>query len=611
MTKDTEKSPQTNEHIKSHLQNYLEYYKSLENPGYGVLITGAWGSGKTHQLKSLLSTEEMYYLSLFGTQTTDEVYSAVFAKMFPIKSMARAVANKADGTELEFPLAKFNVGGLVSGIAGAFLRDEVKADRVLVFDDLERSSIPIKDLLGVFNKYIEHHECRVVVIAHDEKISADLQETKEKVFGQTIQVEPRISEAFDHFAARPDTKEKTEIVRSLKDEILGTFEESETFSLRILKHTMEDLTRLFGTLSQAHRDNSAAMKELTLLFCALSLEIRAGRLKESDLIDRRGAIIRYQMERARSQADSNTPRIYTANDRYDKIDLGSQLLKDQTLTNILIKGIYIISEIHNSLDESLHFAKLTDLPPWLVFMKFDEVSDLESHKAAAQLIAQFDSREIDELGEMIHLFAIRFLLSGMDMISANFEETVIDCKKYLDDLLQQDRLSPDIHDTTYKEGFSAGYQGYAFWVEDAYRSHFSNVLEYLTSCRSKASKKLYPSIALELLRLVASDGALFARKISYTFSGGNTYARTDVLATIPPDDFVQEWMGSPPPNWGYISRGLEQRYAGGELDSSLKAEKGWLIKVISSLDHQHRQAKGIRKKRIERIVSRSLRGACQ
>ncbi|MDP9653656.1 UNVERIFIED_ORG: hypothetical protein J2W87_001565 [Pseudomonas putida] len=591
----------------SHLRTYLEYYKQLENPGYGVLITGAWGAGKTHQIKTILTETEIYYISLFGTQTTEEIYAAVYAKMFPIKALARDAAGKTDGTEIEISFAKINLGGIVSGIASALLREQVNNDRILVFDDLERSSIPTKDILGVFNKYVEHHGCRVVVIAHDEKISAALQDTKEKVFGQTIEVIPQISDAFDSFTERLKDHETRNTIRLMKSEILNIFQQSETYSLRILRHTLEDLGRLFKTLSQTHKSNSTAVRELSFLFFAASLEVRSGRLKESDLIGRDQSLIRFQMQRAREKDNLNTPRIYTANNRYDSIDLGNQIIKDQALINILIKGNYIESEIHDSLNESLHFIKADDLPPWLVFMKFDEISDNQSNAAAEKLIAQFKEREIDNLGELLHLFALRFLLSDMAMIPADFTQTEIDCKEYLDDLLTQDRLQSDLNSTKlFGFEFSHGYNGYAFWVQDNYKTHFNNVIAHLTTSRSLAAKKLFPTLAKDLLKLVATDGAEFARHISHTFSGNNIFARIDILPFIEPSDFVQEWMGSAPQNWQYISRGLEQRYIGGELQSILQSEKKWLQEVTELLDREHKKASGIRKKRIERILPKTL-----
>ncbi|HDV3379977.1 TPA: hypothetical protein RH130_004276, partial [Escherichia coli] len=38
-----------NEHIKQALSNYI----IEDNPGYAVMITGRWGTGKTYTVKSL------------------------------------------------------------------------------------------------------------------------------------------------------------------------------------------------------------------------------------------------------------------------------------------------------------------------------------------------------------------------------------------------------------------------------------------------------------------------------------------------------------------------------------------------------------------------------
>ncbi|WP_456027181.1 hypothetical protein [Pseudomonas capeferrum] len=245
-------------------------------------------------------------------------------------------------------------------------------------------------------------------------------------------------------------------------------------------------------------------------------------------------------------------------------------------------------------------------------MKFDEVDDAQSTVAATKLKEQFDTREIKDPGEILHLFALRFLLSDMEVISEDFAQTEIDCKKYIDELLAKDELIPDINSSNAWGGeFSHGYKGYMFWIQDNYRSHFGRVNDYLVIARAHATKKLFPLIAQELLKLVGTDGAKFAQLVSPTFAGNNIYARIDILSSIEPSDFVQEWMGSAACNWQPISRALERRYEGGELESVLKNEKKWLSEVIGILDSQHRRAAGVRKKRIERILPQSLREAAK
>ena len=43
------------------LTSYLDYYKSLERPGFALLVTGAWGSGKTFQVTAALDESESCY----------------------------------------------------------------------------------------------------------------------------------------------------------------------------------------------------------------------------------------------------------------------------------------------------------------------------------------------------------------------------------------------------------------------------------------------------------------------------------------------------------------------------------------------------------------------
>ncbi len=75
--------------MTSHLNEYLDFYKEREFPGYAVLVTGEWGTGKTFQVKQALKEYERYYVSLFGLQTADDVHFAMLAEMDPNLAKAR------------------------------------------------------------------------------------------------------------------------------------------------------------------------------------------------------------------------------------------------------------------------------------------------------------------------------------------------------------------------------------------------------------------------------------------------------------------------------------------------------------------------------------------
>lgn len=278
----------------SNLKKYLDYYRIRKEPRYAVLVTGDWGTGKTYQVRQAMPDEEAYYVSLFGLNSSDDVVAAVYTAMFPGKAWVKKIANSVGDMTAEVPgLGSLAVSGLTSGLVGAFLRQEVRNDKPIIFDDLERCGLGVKETLGIINLYVEHHGCCVVVIAHDQRLAEGFSEAKEKIFGQTIRVEPQVLAAFDDFhSALPAGSEK-DFVATQRDNMIGVFSESGVQSLRILRHVIEDLSRLIGTLSKEHLANDQAMVELVRLFCAFDIEWRAGRLEPEDLSQRRASEFGY------------------------------------------------------------------------------------------------------------------------------------------------------------------------------------------------------------------------------------------------------------------------------------------------------------------------------
>ncbi|ECH4369494.1 hypothetical protein FPS71_24880, partial [Salmonella enterica] len=116
------------------------------------------------------------------------------------------------------------LGPLVGNIANALIKEKVDNSKTIVFDDLERCSINLEDLFGAINKYVEHHGCKVIVIAHDDKLNDELTDKKEKIFGQVIKVTPDIEGAFNQFIS----KSKAPIAfEAIKDIIYKSFLASE------------------------------------------------------------------------------------------------------------------------------------------------------------------------------------------------------------------------------------------------------------------------------------------------------------------------------------------------------------------------------------------------
>jgi hypothetical protein len=134
-------------------------------------------------------------------------------------------------------------------VFNAIFKRDIKPDRTLIFDDLERSDLGLKDVLGAINSYVEQQGFRVIVIAHEDKMTAKFRKMKEKTFGQTNKVQPQMDQAFETFLSTIELEQVKRLVSRHRNPILSTFKSPEVRSLRILRHVIEDLGRFAATLS--------------------------------------------------------------------------------------------------------------------------------------------------------------------------------------------------------------------------------------------------------------------------------------------------------------------------------------------------------------------------
>jgi hypothetical protein len=593
--------------MASNLKDYLAYYIECESPGYAVLITGEWGTGKTFQVKQALAEEERYYVSLYGLQTVDEVHSAVLAEMDPALAKVREIVDGIGNTAKDAG-GLLSLGAIVPKITNAIVRKEVKADRILIFDDLERSGLDLDDRLGVINLYVEHHGCRVVAIAHDEILVDGFQRTKEKLFGHTIKIKPQVNEAFSEFCSSLQESEKLEFLETHRAEIIGLFISSRVNSLRILRHTLQDLGRLHDILENDHLKNSAAMTELVGLFSALNMEVRAGNLSEDDLRNRSESSYEYEFQRhSQPNGEVEKPKLVVAGEKYATIDLRNNLLQDSLLIQMLIEGRYIQERIRESLNSSPHFIKIQEASPWTLVINFDELEDEIVEDALSKMLKQFEDREVSDPGEMLHIFSLRLMLTEREGENGDILDVANDCKKYINDLLSKNRLPPMKADLHLENDLATSHYGYQYWVTDATREQFTDIKNHLSASMEQAMKNQFPEITPELIKFVKTDGKAFLQQVCFTNSGDNPYAQIPILSHIPAEEFVTAWLGSPKENWRGVARALQKRYETDGLNRELSSEKEWVRQVVGLLEGEANKADGFKALRIERIIPGSLR----
>lgn len=283
----------------NHISEFLNYYLEKEtSPDYAVLITGCWGSGKTYFIRKYLEgkgTEKdsvkvfdwltgcekytVVYASLFGAKNREEMDQRVLEKLHSILNSAvfKALPNAVSlvgkiSSEITGNSTMAIAGKTVSVLARNYLKKKGSLNKktVVVFDDVERADLPLPELLGYLNEYVEHLHVPCILLADKEKWEEAqkcqedkstlhrLSSTKEKVIGKEFQIRTTFDEVwkywFDKDCSILNDKSKN-LVKDYHDTIAQIFEMADVSNFRSLKHSLLDFQRFIEKIQDEYLKN--------------------------------------------------------------------------------------------------------------------------------------------------------------------------------------------------------------------------------------------------------------------------------------------------------------------------------------------------------------------
>lgn len=170
-------------------------YIDNKTASYAILLSGPWGRGKTHFIKNRISKlveskqHKLIHVSLFGIQTSEELSKELFYATNPVvKKKRRILESGTQVVKIVMNMAALygkRVGNLKISIE-PFLN--MKKKSVLCFDDLERCGMPLMEVMGFINSFVEHDGMKVIIVAAEDEVREreSFQRFKEKIIGKTI-----------------------------------------------------------------------------------------------------------------------------------------------------------------------------------------------------------------------------------------------------------------------------------------------------------------------------------------------------------------------------------------------------------------------------------------
>ncbi|HHP7421126.1 TPA: P-loop NTPase fold protein [Providencia rettgeri] len=587
--------------MNKHLTTYLDYYRTLEKPGYAVLVTGDWGCGKTYQIKKYFKEHEICYVSLFSINSIDDIYATVFAKMYPKKAaLKKLVGSIGDVDASVSDSVTLGLGGILSRVGNALIKENVDNKKIIIFDDLERAIdkniINISELLGVINNYIEHAGCKVIVIAHDGEIPVGFEKTKEKVIGQTIQVKSDINEALNTFLVKSELKR---LYPKIKDILLSAFEQSGYSSLRVLKYIINDCNRLYGVVRNAKiTKDDYCIYSLFNYFIILNIEFKHGIISEEELLRHRKDNVNYYIK-ANSKAPIPIPKTLEIERKYTNFNLSNEFISLENIVDIIVNGYFNCNGINEHIEKSNYFKDENLKPSWYKLMSFDTLEDSDIELAIKSINLDFENRTFKNKGDIFHLFNCMLLVEKASSNKPNYSIILKKCEKYVDDIFYSGEIeirNPKSYDY---DRSSSSYDGMSYWIEPDYSEYSKKIYNYLYEKMYEAFYKKQSDY--NVLDKIKNDLSGLEKDLTQYSDNYGVYCEVPILSKINPCHFVDAWLSLPNNIQDKVNLLLGKRYKMERLSDSLKDEKAWLSDVFNELDKKASSMNGLHAYRIERL----------
>ena len=284
------------DNIKIVFENYLKAGKTQ----YAILINGAWGSGKTffwnNSLQQIVKRNDFtpIYISLNGISKIETLNHLLFIKLIPfinkqenpvvksITTLLTNIANLASKKVLDITLTE--VFKDVSIESFAFSK------HIICFDDLERCQIPVREVLGFINNYVEHKSLKTLILADETKI--DFQEKeydgiKEKVIGRVLNFKPNVQEALPQLFQKYKESNTPfyDFLLSKTQILTDLFNEYNQDNLRIISFYLDILSNLYPCLKGVEEQY---IQEIIFFTALITFEFKNGILKSSEYNNPKG-----------------------------------------------------------------------------------------------------------------------------------------------------------------------------------------------------------------------------------------------------------------------------------------------------------------------------------
>ena len=283
------------EHIE---KIFIDYIKT-DKTQYAILLNGSWGCGKTYFWKYTLDNVakqngfNTIYISLNGISKIDVLDHQLFIKLLPIVSNQENKTIKNATTLFGNLLNKLSKHYLKSSLSDIFKGVSIDSFNfskyIICFDDLERCQIPIKEVLGFINNFIEHKSLKTIILANEPEVDKKdaYERIKEKVVGRDLKFEVNIPSTLPHLFEKYKSHNNDfyNFLVTQENVLADIFVEYKQDNLRIIRFYLDSLEKIFPSIKNV---DEKYVQEIILFSALMAIEFKKGCLTSADFKDLKG-----------------------------------------------------------------------------------------------------------------------------------------------------------------------------------------------------------------------------------------------------------------------------------------------------------------------------------
>lgn len=533
--------------MNEHITENLQYYLSLKDPQYAILLSGKWGCGKTFFIDKFAINEnnqngkdnKFIKISLFGLQNIPEVNNKIILQLLNIdKQWFRRIAKVIQPYTkiLNLPIQDLSIDKIFN------------KKFIFIFDDLERSNIKLSEILGYINYFVEQSNFKVIILADDTKIEdKEFIQFKEKVIGKTFEIHQDFDAVLTVFLGL--STQTREVLTTNKQSIKDVYDKAGYNNLRHIRQTILDFEYFYQYIDDQFKNNNDFLKELISLFFAFSIEVKKANLK----VDK---INQYNHSFVFNEAKTDFDKIldkYSLSNGWSLVGNSSTvsfLIGKENWENILFKGYLKKDDINESISYNSYFAE-DKQETWGKLWHFRDLEDKEFETILANVIDNFKHNKYKEHQKILHVVSILLFLSKEGFCNTTQAEILIQAKSNIDAKVK----TPYWQENIYKHDPLGG-GAYSLAYMDRESDIFKEIVEYLMQKSQEAFNMGLIDKGNRLLEYFKDNDieALKAKLVLEELGGIAIFSKIDV------DDFINTLLDVKHSNLRRIFGVLEQRY---------------------------------------------------